>query len=65
MNALAMSYVNIYLENLSIETKRNGTVVSKPSLRDRIASAAAGIGRILGPDSGPVVPHLKDYPYGG
>jgi hypothetical protein len=65
VNALAMTYVNIYLENLSIGTKRNGAVVSKPSLRDRIASAAAGIGRMLGPDSGPVVPELKNYPYGG
>jgi hypothetical protein len=60
-----MTYVNIYLENLSIGTRRNGTVVSKPSLRDRVTSAAAGIGRILGTDSGPVVPQLKNYPYGG
>ena len=51
-----MTYVNIYLENLSIPEQRTTPLVARPSSRDRVTSAAAGIGRSLGPVWGPVVP---------
>jgi hypothetical protein len=40
-------------------------IVSGPSLRDRIASAAAGLRRLVGSpaQSAGVLPKLEDYPY--
>ena len=36
-----------------------------PRLWERVASGAAGLRKIFGSDSGPVVPQLKNYPYWG
>lgn len=67
MNAVAVIYVNSHLADLRDEAKshRAASLVEKRSLRERLASSAAGIRKILGSDSGPVVPQLKNYPYGG
>ena len=67
MNAVAVMYVNSHLADLRAEAKshRTDSLVERRSLRGRLASSAAGLRRILGSDSGPVVPQLKNYPYGG
>jgi hypothetical protein len=41
------------------------SLVAKRSLRERVASATASLRSILGQGTGPVVPNLKNYPYGG
>ena len=68
MNAVAIMYVNEHLESLRAEAqaRRAASLADEHSLRDRLASAAGGLLRILGYEaSGPSVPKLKDYPYGG
>ena len=67
MNAVAIMYVNSHLIGPSGEAHRNRTasLVAKRSLRQRVASATASLRSILGQGTGPVVPTLKNYPYGG
>ena len=67
MNAVAIMYTNSHLMDLQTEAKRNRTasLVAKRSLREKIASATASLRSILGQGTGPVVPNLKNYPYGG
>ena len=67
MNAVAIMYTNSHLMDLQTEAKRNRTasLVAKRSLREQIASATASLRSILGQGTGPVVPNLKNYPYGG
>ena len=67
MNAVAIMYVNSHLTDLQAEAHRNrmASLVAKRSLRQRVASATASLRSILGQDSEPVVPTLKNYPYGG
>ena len=67
MNAVAVMYVNSHLADLRAEarSRRADPLVEKRSLRARLASRTAGLRKILGSDSGPVVPQLKNYPYGG
>ena len=67
MNAVAVIYVNSHLADLQAEAKshRADSLVEKRSLRASLASGAAGLRKILGSDSGPVVPQLENYPYGG
>ena len=67
MNAVAIMYVNSHLMELQSEAQRRRTasLVTKRSLRQRIGSVAASLGAIVGPESGPEVPKLKNYPYGG
>ena len=67
MNAVAVMYVNSHLADLHAEAQRNraASLVERRSLRERLSSGTASLRRILGSESGPVVPQLKDYPYGG
>ena len=67
MNAVSVMYVNSHLADLRAEAQRNrvASLVERRSLRERLASGAASIKKIVGSDGGPVVPQLKNYPYGG
>ena len=67
MNAVAVMYVNSHLADLQAEAQshRAASLVERRSLRERLTSGAASLKKILGSDSGPVIPQLKDYPYGG
>ena len=69
MNAIAVIYVNEHLESLRLEAQQRrmaSLTADKGSLRDRIASVASELRRILGGESGgPTIPALKNYPYGG
>jgi len=62
-------YVNAHLAELQAQAKRDrfaASLVAKRSLRHRLASAADRLHRALGPVApGPIVPTLKDYPFGG
>jgi len=70
VNVLAIYVVNEMLQaerEKAFERAMAHRLPSGPSLRDRIASAAAGLRRLVG---GPatavtIVPKLKDYPYRG
>ena len=67
MNAVAVIYVNSHLADLQAEAQqppsglagREAQPPGAPRLRCRRPP------QILGSDSGPVVPQLKNYPYGG
>ena len=67
MNAVAVMYINQHLADLQAEAQRNRTasLVERRSLQERLSSGAASLKKILGSDTGPVVPQLKNYPYGG
>ena len=67
MNAVAVMYVNSHLADLRAEAQRDraASLVERRSLRERLSSGAASLRKIVGSDSGPVVPQLKNYPYGG
>ena len=68
MNALAVIYVNEHLETLRSEAqqRRAASLAGRRSLRDRLASAASDVRRVLGGESGdPVLPKLQNYPYEG
>ena len=67
MNAVAIMYVNSHLADLQAEAHRDraALLVERRSLRERLSSGAASLRKIVGSDSGPVVPQLKNYPYGG
>jgi hypothetical protein len=61
-------YVNEHLESLRAEAqqRRAASLGEGHSLRELIASSASELRRVLGLGaSGPAVPTLKDYPYGG
>ena len=69
MNVLAIYVVNEYLQSMNERSMQRRYTVSStgPSLRDRIASAAAGLRRLVGSpaaSAGPL-PRLEDYPYRG
>jgi hypothetical protein len=67
VNAVAIMYMNSHLMELQAEAqhRRMASQVSRRTLRQRIGSAASSLRAIVGPDTGPVVPKLRDYPYGG
>ena len=68
MNAVAVIYVNAHLADLHAEARQrrsSGVLVGRRSLRERLASPAAGLRGSSAPTSGPIVPRLKNYPYGG
>jgi len=68
VNALAIMYVNDHLESLRAEAqqRRTASLAEKRSLRDQVASLATGLRRTLGVEvTGPIVPTLRNYPYGG
>jgi hypothetical protein len=68
VNAVAVIYVNDYLEHLRSEAKdrRLASLADRRSLRDRAGSAVAEIRKTLGiGSSGPALPKLENYPYGG
>jgi hypothetical protein len=67
VNAVAVMYVNSHLADLRAEarSRRADPLIEKRSLRARLASRTAGFRKVLGSDNGPVVPQLKNYPYGG
>jgi hypothetical protein len=67
VNAVSIMYVNSHLIELQGEAQRNRTasLVAKRSLRQRVASATASLKSVLGQGTGPVVPSLTNYPYGG
>jgi hypothetical protein len=68
VNALAVIYVNEHLDMLRSEAaqRRTASQAERRSLRDRLASAASDVRRVLGGDSDDsVLPKLENYPYGG
>jgi hypothetical protein len=67
VNAVAIMYLNSHLMELQAEAQRHqmASLVTKRSLRQRLGSVAASLRAIVGPESGPVVPKLRNYPYGG
>ena len=67
MNAVAVMYVNSHLADLRAEAQRNraASLVERRSLRERFASGTASLKKLLGSNGDPVVPQLKNYPYGG
>ena len=68
MNALAVIYVNDHLQSLRSESeqRRAASLAERRNLRDRLASAASDVRRVLGAGSSdPVLPKLEHYPYGG
>ena len=67
MNAVAIMYVNSHLADLRAEAQLNrmASLVERRSLRERLASRAAGLRKVLSTESGLVVPELKNYPNGG
>ena len=67
MNAVAIMYVNSHLADLQAEAHRNrmASLAERRSLRERLSSGTASLKKILGSDSDPAIPQLKNYPYGG
>ena len=68
MNAIAVMYVNDHLEHLRAQAadRRLVSLSDRRSLRDRIGSASAEIRKTLGLGAtGPTLPKLENYPYGG
>ena len=67
MNAVAVMYVNSHLADLRAEAQlyRAASLAERRSLRERLSSGTASLRKVLGSDNGPVVPQLKNYPYGG
>jgi hypothetical protein len=67
VNAVAVMYVNSHLADLQAEARRDraASLIERRTLRERLTSSAASLRKVLGSDSGPVVPQLKNYPYGG
>ena len=68
MNVLAIYVANELLQSRMEEAvawRMANEMPSGPSLRDRLASAAAGLRRLLGSPVEPanVLPNLNDYPY--
>jgi hypothetical protein len=67
MNAYAILAVNAHLQDLLDEAAANRSVyVDKPSIRERIASAASSVKSTLQSPadySKSIIPNLQDYPY--
>jgi hypothetical protein len=66
VNAVSIMFVNDHLESLRAEARqhRAASLAEGRSLRDRIASSATELRRILGHEAtGPAIPTLKEYPY--
>ena len=68
MNVLAIYVVNDLLQaqrEKEFERRYAASLIGGPSLRDRIASAAAGLRRLAGSpvQSAGILPKLEDYPY--
>ncbi|HEV8401520.1 MAG TPA: hypothetical protein VGQ31_00660 [Candidatus Limnocylindrales bacterium] len=67
MNAVSIIYVNAHLEDLRSEARDRrlaASLADKPSLRARLAAAAASLRRTLGADEiGPTFPQLSHWPY--
>ena len=70
MNVLAIYVVNEHIQSLmedAVTQRMAHGQPTGPSLRDRIASAAAGLRRLAGSptQSAALLPKLEDYPYRG
>ena len=69
MNAYAILTVNAHLQDLLDEAAANRLVsIDKPSIRERIASAASKAKMTLQSPadySKSIIPNLQDYPYRG
>jgi len=70
VNVLAIYVANEHIQSLmedAVTRKVAHRLPTGPSLRDRIASAAAGLRRLVGSptQSGAFMPKLEDYPYRG
>ena len=70
MNVLAIYVANEHMQSLmedAVTRKMAHRQPTGPSLRDRIASAAAGLRRLAGSpmQSDAFLPKLEDYPYRG
>ena len=68
MNVLAIYVANELLQaerEKAFERRYAMSLVSGPGLRDRIASAAAALHRLVGTpvQSAGILPKLEDYPY--
>lgn len=68
MNVLAIYVANELIQSRMVEAvewRMAQELPSSPSLRDRVASAAAGLRRLFGSpvESAAVLPSLTDYPY--
>ena len=69
MNVLAIYVANEYLQaerDRAFERAMAYALPAEPSLRDRIASAAAGLRRLAGKSvESTALPKLENYPYRG
>ena len=70
MNILAIYVANEYLQSERDRAFERAMALgfsAGPSLRDRVASAAAGLRRLVGRsvESAAVLPKLENYPYRG
>ena len=69
MNVLAIYVANEYLQSerdRAFERAMAFRMPAGPSLRNRVASAAAGLRRLAGsPVESPALPKLEHYPYRG
>jgi hypothetical protein len=68
VNAIAVIYVNDHLQHLRSEAKdlRLASLADRRTLRDRVGSGVAEVRKTLGLEAtGPTLPSLKNYPYGG
>ena len=69
MNVLAIYVANEYLQserNRAFERAMAYAMPAEPSLRNRIASAAAGLRRLAGSSvESTTLPKLENYPYRG
>jgi hypothetical protein len=68
VNVLAIYVANELIQSRmeeAVDWRMAKLLPSGPSLRDRVASAAAGLRRFFGSpaDSAGVLPRLDDYPY--
>jgi hypothetical protein len=67
VNALSVIFVNDHLNELQAMARQHpaADLVTKRSMRERIAAATASLRSVVGSTDDTVVPKLRNYPYGG